>query len=450
MDRTMNNINHKQVVEDRPDMNKGIVVPLPHTMQRIALAAALFASAISLGINVYAGVLRAGTVIEQICTVATALVASLCMYLAPMLWQFASTRARALLAVLWLLAVCGVLRGQVDVLAFANLHAADQRAQNVATVTVSSIATGSAGRQLMAIEQDIATVSVDLARVESHHCVGGCRSLRMRKVELSAQLAVLDAEATEAKRRAAEDQWHRDQVRRAQELRESRRAEPGTALVAPWFGTTEARLDLLMNFVLVVVLEGTACFCWYFVGLGTVATRRAAVVADRNATVLESQAITPMPEPPQGCRGGQDATQAGVVEAQPVASSRALAASDRIATVSRLKVVVPLPEARLASSVDLSATDASTGPNAEAVVCDTSPGSVTPEDDRLVVVIREAVVAGRLKRNLASIREFLGCGQGKATRLNRLYVARFGRTRNLVGQSDFARAAMQAETGGRG
>jgi hypothetical protein len=56
----------------------------------------------------------------------------------------------------------------------------------------------------------------------------------MRKVEHSAQLAVLDAEANEAKRRAAEQDWSRDQIGRAQELRESRRAEPGTALVAPW------------------------------------------------------------------------------------------------------------------------------------------------------------------------------------------------------------------------
>ncbi|OZZ69057.1 hypothetical protein CDA25_03270, partial [Klebsiella pneumoniae] len=76
---------------------------------------------------------------EQICTVATSLVAALCMYLAPMLWRFAPTRARVVLAVLWLLAVCGVLRGQVDVLAFANVHAADERAQTVAVVAVPSV-----------------------------------------------------------------------------------------------------------------------------------------------------------------------------------------------------------------------------------------------------------------------------------------------------------------------
>lgn len=40
------------------------------------------------GGNVYAGMLRAGTVTEQICTVAKSLVAALCMYLAPMRWRF--------------------------------------------------------------------------------------------------------------------------------------------------------------------------------------------------------------------------------------------------------------------------------------------------------------------------------------------------------------------------
>ncbi len=48
------------------------------------------------------------------------------------------------------------------------------------------------------------------------------------------------------------------------------------------------------------------------------------------------------------------------------------------------------------------------------------------DDDLLVAQIHEAVVAGRLTRNLVSIRKFLRCGQPKATRLNQLYVSRFG------------------------
>jgi hypothetical protein len=52
------------------------------------------------------------------------------------------------------------------------------------------------------------------------------------------------------------------------------------------------------------------------------------------------------------------------------------------------------------------------------------------DDDRLVAEIHEAVVAGRLKRNLVSIREFVGCAQTRAIRLNRLYVDRFGKARS--------------------
>ncbi|WCM19793.1 hypothetical protein NDK50_20660 [Paraburkholderia bryophila] len=433
----MNKINDGPLADDPPDASNGTTVAMPRVMWMTALAVASFASVISLGINLYAGMLRAGTVTEQICTVATSLVAALCMYLAPMLWRFVPTRVRVVLAVLWLLAVGGVLRGQVDVLAFANVHAADERAQTVAVVAVPSVATGPSGRKLMAIEQDIAKASIDLAHVDARRCRGECRPLRLRKVELSAQLTVLNAEADDAKRRATEQDWRRDQVSRVQELSESRRAEPGTALVAPWLGTTEARRDLLMNFVLVVVLEGTACFCWYVVGLGAVATRRAAVGDDRNTTVFELPAIAPMPKPQQGGRDGQDATQAACVEALPVAPSRAVVASARNATVSRLDVVALLPKARLASRVDLSSTDAATGgAKAKAVENDASPSSVTPEDDRLLATIREAVVAGLLKRNLASICEFLGCGQNKATRLNRLYIVRFGHVRTLAEQND--------------
>ncbi|WP_441459787.1 hypothetical protein [Burkholderia thailandensis] len=421
----MNNINHKLVADDLPDTSNGTAVAMPRVMWTIALAAALFASVISLGINVYAGMLRAGTVTEQICTVATSLVAALCMYLIPMLWRFAPMRARVVLALLWLLAVCGVLRGQVDVLAFANVHAADERAQTVAVVAVPSVATGPAGRNLMVIEQDMAKARIDLAHVDARRCVGECRSLRLRKVELSAQLAVLNAEANEAKRRAAEQDWRRDQISRAQALHESRRAEPGTALVAPWLGTTEARLDLLMNFVLVVVLEGTACFCWYVVGLGAVATRRAAVVDDRNATRLESH--VPMPEPLQGGRDGQGTTHVALVEPQPVTSSRAIVASNRNATVSRLEVVASMPKVTPAGCVEQCTTHVATVAEGESVASEACPDPIMSNDDRRIEEIHEAVLAGRLKRNLKSIRKFIGCAQSEATRLNRLYIERFGK-----------------------
>jgi hypothetical protein len=216
----------------------------------------------------------------------------------------------------------------------------------------------------------------------------GAASAMARKAELSAQLAALDVEANEAKRRATEQDWVRDQAGRAEELRESRRADPATSMVAHWLGTTEARLDLLLDFANAVVLEGTACFAWYFAGLGAVARGRKAVTSDRNATMSQQEAVAPMSEPPQDSRVGQDATQAtAAVETQPVAT-------------------------------------------------DERENAVRSEDDLLVEKIHEPVVAGRLKCNLASIRKFLWCGQPKAIRLNRLYLDRFDNARRLARRSD--------------
>ncbi|MET3116985.1 hypothetical protein AAKU64_001198 [Undibacterium sp. GrIS 1.8] len=59
-----------------------------------------------------------------------------------------------------------------------------------------------------------------------------------------------------------------------------------------------------------------------------------------------------------------------------------------------------------------------------AVEIDSSRGVIS-NDDKLVERVRAAVVAGELQPTQFSIREFLGCGQPKAGRVNRLYVARY-------------------------
>ncbi|CAJ4224554.1 putative twin-arginine translocation pathway signal protein [Burkholderia pseudomallei] len=350
----------------------------PRTVHRIAVAVALLTTSISLGIAMFAGMQRAGTAAELVWSVAMSLVAALCMHLAPVLWRFVSNGARFVLAVLWLLAASVVLRGQVDVLAFANMHAADKRAQTIVVVATPPVATAPSGRSLTAIMQDIAKVRIDLAHVEARRCVGECQALRARKVELSAQLAALNAEANEMQRRVAEHDWLRDQASRAEALRESRRSDPATSLASLSLGTTEARLNVLMDLACVLVLEGMACFAWYFAGLGLAESGRETVMSARNATT------------------------------------------------SRQEAVAPIPEATPAACVELIQTRAATIVTDQSVANDARPDHAMPEDDLLVAKIHEAVVAGRLKRNLASIRKFLECGQPKAIRLNRLYVARFG------------------------
>ena len=86
-------------------------------------------------------------------------------------------------------------------------------------------------------------------------------------------------------------------------------------------------------------------------------------------------------------------------------------------------------EATPAGCVESSATPGACLADDEPVENDVTPDAATPEDDRLVAQIRDAVVAGDLGRDLASIRKFLHCGQPKAIRLNRLYIERFGKAR---------------------
>jgi hypothetical protein len=214
-----------------PDTGKDTAVTTLGTMQKIALVVALLTSAISLGIAVFAGMQRAGTGVEQCLSVAVSLGAVVCTHLAPMMWRHVPPSARIVLVALWLVGLSVVLSGQVDVLAFAHQNAADVRAQTVPVVAATSVAVVPSGRSLTAITQDITKVSVDLAHVEARRCAGECPSLRIRKTALSAQLAALNAEATEAKRRATEQDWLRDQASRAEELRESRRADPVVSLV---------------------------------------------------------------------------------------------------------------------------------------------------------------------------------------------------------------------------
>jgi hypothetical protein len=381
----MNEINLATATGELQAEGKGAAVIALGTMRIGALSVALLSSAISLGVAVFAGTQRGGSAIEQFWSVATSIVAVLCVHLVPMLCRFVSRGGRLALVILWLLATTVVLRGQVDVLAFANQHAADERAQTVAAVAVSAVTTEQAGRSLTVIAQDIAKVTIDLAHVESRRCTGECRTLGIRKAELSAQLGALNAEFDEAKRRATQEEWNRDQNSHAEQLRESHRSDPATSMVASWLGTTEARLNTLLDLACVVVLEGTACFAWYLAGPGAITPRRKSVASDESASVSRCVAVVQRPEATTDSRAEQS-------------DGRAMIASDR-------------------APVDNDAHCAS---------CFT-------EDDLQVAKIREAVLAGHLKRNLKSIREFLQCGQRKATLLNRLYIERFGEAPKVDG-----------------
>jgi hypothetical protein len=94
------------------------------------------------------------------------------------------------------------------------------------------------------------------------------------------------------------------------------------------------------------------------------------------------------------------------------------------------EAVAPIPEATPVGRIEQSATQVATVAEKEPVESDATAGPAMSDDDQAIAEIREAVVAGRLERNLVSIREFVGCAQSRAIRLNRLYIDRFGKARS--------------------
>ncbi|MFM0213247.1 hypothetical protein PQQ96_38315 [Paraburkholderia sediminicola] len=78
-----------------------------------------------------------------------------------------------------------------------------------------------------------------------------------------------------------------------------------TLLVAHWLDTTEARLNPLLDFTCVVVLEGTAGFARYLAGIRPVAPGRTAVASDRMTTMPQHEAVVPILEATSGSRGEQ-------------------------------------------------------------------------------------------------------------------------------------------------
>ncbi|MGU7775713.1 hypothetical protein ACV229_36875 [Burkholderia sp. MR1-5-21] len=128
-------------------------------------------------------------------------------------------------------------------------------------------------------------------------------------------------------------------------------------MVAHWRGATEARLDLLLDFVGVVVLEAGTCCAWYFAILRPVRPGRATVVYDPTVTVLQQEAV------------------------------------------------VAIPEATPAGRVEQTDSHAATVAAKESVANDSSPDPTMSEDDRLIAKIHEAVVAGCLTMSISTPRQ---------------------------------------------
>lgn len=370
---------------ERPDQ-----LPVGKSIIPLSLTAvcAVSASAVSLGIAMYGGWQRGGTFIEQVTSVALGGVVVLCTHLLPMCWSTFRAMPRATAFVLWCVSVAVVLYGQVSFFMVSQQHASNQRAAAVPATVMPPGASPPSGRSLTEIAQDAAKVSADLARAEMRRCVADCSALKTRKTILAAQLAALDTEASEARRREAEEDRRNDQADRDEALRATLRADPVASTVASWFGTTERRLELFLAVACAVVLEGAAIIGWLLVQIALARTGgRAVVASDRDADAPNREAV--------------------VSERQVVLPVCSPATGDRIVPADG--------RAAVASGQAVTAVENPGGPD-------------TSEDELLLARIHEAVLIGHLKPTQESIRKFLRCRQWTAGSLNRQYLARYGST----------------------
>jgi hypothetical protein len=246
------------------------------------------------------------------------------------------------------------------------------------------------------IAQDEANVSMDLVRLDAHGCMRACTSWYAKNAMLSAQLASLNTEADEAKRREAEEDHLLAQADQIEALRESRRADPVTSRLATMLGTTEARLELLLNCSRAVVLEGLACLCWCFTGVvPTRAGKRTALTSSRRQVVQDELVVV----------------------------------GSRESVVSEHKVVNNSRAANDAGSVVVLATTAPVQVTTTDAVVNPSP---SPGVDPRLATVHAALGDGLLEKpTQEAIRRLLGCSQKTAGKLRRQYEAQSGDSRSV-------------------
>lgn len=241
----------------------GFRLPLLRTIGAITVA--LLATAVSLGIAAYAGALRGGTPVQRTMIVALGCVAVLYVHLIPMCWCAFSVLVRVAGGVLWIVGIVVVMVGQVSFFVESQRDAGNQRAALVPVVEAPNRVDVPQRRGLAEIAGDRVQVVADLARIEVRRCKGLCQSVAASKAKLNAQLAALDAETAEAKRREAEEDRAVAQVERDDALRASLRADLVASQIASLIGTTESRLELMQAVAFAVVLEGAAVMGWLLV-----------------------------------------------------------------------------------------------------------------------------------------------------------------------------------------
>jgi hypothetical protein len=352
--------------------------PLSPPVRTCGLLLAILATGTSACICVIAGIERGGLPPERFAWAAVGLVLLLGAHLIPALTRGIRLSARVPALLLWFVCMASTGYGHATFFLSAQRHAGDARAAVIQGSAPTAILLNH-GRSLDAISRDVARMTQALAIVRATHCETHCDALSVRRISLSAQLAALDVEASEARRReqlADRAAIAHDQLQRREDLA---RTDPVTARVATFLHASRESVDLFVALTFGWLLESVGCLGWMLALTADHADHAAsASVTPRHSNHAASN-VTPViagdaPEPP----------------ADAVAASNA--------------PVTPRNAGPLTGSAPRE-NPVSHAPNAE------------------LLLLASAITNGRVRPTVKDIRQFMQpCSQEKAMRLRREFL----------------------------
>jgi hypothetical protein len=358
--------------------------PLSSPVRTCGLVLAILATGTSAWICVFAGIERGGLPPERFAWAAVGLVLLLGAHLIPALTRGIKLSARVPALLLWLVCMASTGYGHATFFLSAQRHAGDARAAVIQRAAPVAILLNH-GRSLDAISRDVARVTQALAIARATHCETHCDALSVRRISLSAQLAALDVEASEARRReqlADRAAVVHDRLQRREDLA---RTDPVTACVASFIHASRENVDLFVALTFGWLLEGVGCLGWML-----------ALTAD-HAAHAASASVTTRP-------GNHAASNVTPVIAGDAPESPA------DAVVTSNAPVTPRNAGLLTGSA-LRENLVSRAANAE------------------LLLLASAITDGRVRPTVKDIRQFMQpCSQEKAMRLRREFLELAGKS----------------------